>query len=977
MKLKLAFLVSSLIVFTSISSYSQNLENSKWYFGINAALNFDTPSNNPEPIIGPNSMSTRRNAASVADENGNLLFYSDGNTVYSSNHQVMVNGNNLSGSKENIQGALIVPAPEGCQKYFLFNLNGTSPNIIDRGLTYNVIDMSLNNGLGEVIDKNIVLISSNDIAGSIYSNKITSTLHTERDKVWVVVQIRDKFYSYLVTNSGVQIPVISGIDVNGLTINDEWSGYGGFKISPNGRRLGACYSSITGNGGVHVYDFDATTGLISNLNVLPNSSSFFLPLGLEFSPNSNYIYYSTLNSLFQDDVPRINKESKLYQVGLNNNRRLAVNPVIIGNLNDNGLLQLGRNGKIYLAGSGNILGVINNPDVFGLGAGYQQNGVALPNGTMANFSLPLWVNVPNVNNSCDVSNFITTWQVDNTDPTITIPTFPGETYNYDVDWEGDGVFDDFGVIGDITHDYGTSGTYEVHIRGDFPRIFFNSGLSNNTSANHDKIIAVNQWGSQVWTSMVWAFSGCGFLEVSANDTPDLSIVTDMSWMFYNCHILNQSLNNWDVSNVTNMSWMFSHAYAFNQPLNNWDVSNVTNMRSMFSHADTFNQPLNNWEVSNVTNMRSMFSHADTFNQPLNNWDVSNVTNMNGMFSYAYVFNRSLNNWDVSNVTDMGYMFFHSDVFTQPLNNWDVSNVNNMRGMFSNAFAFNQSLNDWDVSNVTDMGYMFIESDAFNQPLNNWDVSNVTDMSWMFSSSSVFNQPLNDWDVSNVTDMNAMFYFADVFNQPLNDWDVSNVTDMSWMFSNSESFNQPLNNWDVINTTDMSYMFYFADVFNQPLNDWDVSSVTDMNSILAYTNLSTFNYDQTLIGWSELNSLQTSVNFGALGVTYCSGASARQNLIDDFGWTIDDGGIAPSCKISARHDIDLNIFPNPTRNIINLDFTSQNSFNFYTEVKNIYGVTIIVSNNKKYIDLSKLKTGIYFIKVTTDLGETIIKQVIKK
>lgn len=73
--------------------------------------------------------------------------------------------------------------------------------------------------------------------------------------------------------------------------------------------------------------------------------------------------------------------------------------------------------------------------------------------------------------------FVTTWKTNNTgtsnSTSITIPTNTAEwTYNYDVDWTCDGTFDDFGITGNITHDYGTAGTYNVCIRGTFPQIYF-------------------------------------------------------------------------------------------------------------------------------------------------------------------------------------------------------------------------------------------------------------------------------------------------------------------------------------------------------------------------------------------------------------------------------------------------------------------------------------------------------------------------
>ena len=83
---------------------------------------------------------------------------------------------------------------------------------------------------------------------------------------------------------------------------------------------------------------------------------------------------------------------------------------------------------------------------------------------------------------------------------------------------------------------------------------------------------------------------------------DVSLITDMSELFYKQTNFNDDISRWDVSNVTNMRYMFNWAYCFNQPLNNWNVSNVTYMNGMFKEAKSFNQPLNNWNVSNVTNM---------------------------------------------------------------------------------------------------------------------------------------------------------------------------------------------------------------------------------------------------------------------------------------------------------------------------------------------------------------------------------------
>jgi len=323
--------------------------------------------------------------------------------------------------------------------------------------------------------------------------------------------------------------------------------------------------------------------------------------------------------------------------------------------------------------------------------------------------------------------FVTIWKTDNTGVTgshqILIST-KDSIGDFTVNW-GDGVIEE-GLTGDVTHIYGMAGTYAVQISGDFPRIYFNYGGTDNR-----KLLSVEQWGDIKWHTMEEAFQVCPNLVINARDTPDLSLVTDMSSMFSGATSLNQPLNDWNVSNVTNMESMFVDAISFNQPLDRWNVSNVVRMDWMFEHASSFNQPLNSWDVSNVTNMASMFELASSFNQPLSDWNTTSVTNMNDMFRYA-------------------------TEFDQPLNSWDVSNVISMRGMFQFASSFNQPLSDWNTSNVTNMGDMFRYATVFNQPLNSWDVSNVTQMYGMFENTVAFDQPLGEWDVSKVVYMGEIF-----------------------------------------------------------------------------------------------------------------------------------------------------------------------------------------------------------------------------
>ena len=303
--------------------------------------------------------------------------------------------------------------------------------------------------------------------------------------------------------------------------------------------------------------------------------------------------------------------------------------------------------------------------------------------------------------SLNPTDFVTTWRVSDGE-SITIPT-TGAGYNYTVDW-GDDTPDTThtdALNTNATHTYTTGGDYEVGISGTFPRIYFNDDAVSRTN-----IIAINQWGNQVWTSMANAFQGALNLAGQATDVPVLSGVANMFSMFSGARAFNQDIGSWDVSNVTDMFAMFTNALAFNQDIGSWDVSNVTNMSAMFASARTFNQDIGSWDVSNVTNMNSMFSGTAAFNQDIGSWDVSNVTNMVSMFFAATSFNQDIGSWTVSSVGRMNSMFFGATSFNQDIGNWDVSNATLMNDMFNGATAFDQDIGDWDVGSVTTMADMF-------------------------------------------------------------------------------------------------------------------------------------------------------------------------------------------------------------------------------------------------------------------------------
>ena len=426
--------------------------------------------------------------------------------------------------------------------------------------------------------------------------------------------------------------------------------------------------------------------------------------------------------------------------------------------------------------------------------------------------------------------FITTWTASDSDRSITLPM----EGTYSILWGDDTYSADVG--GSQSHTYGAAGTYTVIVLGE--------GLENiylyGDAANARQLRSIEQWGSTEWTTMNGAFGRAANMVYHATNTPNLSGVTDMTYMFFNAISFDGDLSSWNVSGVTDMSGMFRDTTSFNGNLSAWDVSRVTDMDNVFHGATSFNGDLSSWNVSGVTDMDSMFFETRSFNGNLSAWNVSGVTDMSAMFHDAASFNGDLSAWDVSEVTDMSAMFHGANSFNGDLSAWNVSGVTDMSAMFHEAGRFNGNLSAWNVSGVTDMNSMFDRAHSFNGNLSAWDVSEVTDMIAMFYRATSFNGDLSTWDVTKVTKMIYMFRGATSFNGDISSWDVSKVTKMSGMFHGATSFNGDISSWDVSRVTDMSDMFYRATSFNGDLSGWDVSSVTDMSSM--FYEAITFNGD---------------------------------------------------------------------------------------------------------------------------------------
>ena len=249
--------------------------------------------------------------------------------------------------------------------------------------------------------------------------------------------------------------------------------------------------------------------------------------------------------------------------------------------------------------------------------------------------------------------FITTWRVEAEDLTIPIYTFGGATYDYTIDW-GDGIIES-GVTGDTTHTYGTAGTYTVKIYEDFPQMYFFN------RDGKEKLISIDQWGTQKWFNLDFAFYGCSNLELNADDIPDLSQATSIGAIFQNATAFTDAkdkLKDWDVSTIESFSFAFQGT-TFNRDISGWNMQLAKEIDFMFADNQVFNQPVGNWTFNNLKTASAVFRNATSFNQNLSNWNVSQVDLFELMFENATAFNQSLANWDISEMRFINKMLDNS------------------------------------------------------------------------------------------------------------------------------------------------------------------------------------------------------------------------------------------------------------------------------------------------------------------------------
>ena len=360
------------LFFYSIINFAQN-ERNIWYFGQRAGLDFNSGS----PVEITDNALTRNiffgivegpdNLGVVNDEDGNLLFYTEGNRFYDKSHNLMPSSPTFVYSQIGSQLA-VSRNPGNENQYYVFIQEQVGLRV---DLKYFVVDMTLNNGFGDILtDTSGILIRN------LTTQHLTTARHYNGRDIWVICISQNFFRSYLITENGIRLDNVTSQSILGLDDLNVAYNRGMMVSSPDSKKIAVCFPIAST---IRIYDFDNLTGKLSfndievtaeKLNLVPSSQANLSLATAEFTHDSKFVYFADS----ANGMHRINLENS---TGISLDHEVIVDP-------NNGFpfnqLCRGPDRKIYsIQPNGPLIGAVNNPaDVIG-NVSFDNNSIILNN----------------------------------------------------------------------------------------------------------------------------------------------------------------------------------------------------------------------------------------------------------------------------------------------------------------------------------------------------------------------------------------------------------------------------------------------------------------------------------------------------------------------------------------------------------------------------------------------------------------------
>ncbi|MCB9291199.1 MAG: hypothetical protein H6560_28090 [Lewinellaceae bacterium] len=327
----------------------------------------------------PINLNLNVSSASICDGQGNLLFYTNGCAIANSDHELLDGGDNLNIGNIHNDFCDIIGYPAGPQSSLILNITNqsnqyyllyshleyaeNSPAIaLTTGILSAIIEIDTSNNQENILLKNHPVIND-----SLGMGQITAVKHANGIDWWVMVPqyLTNEYYTFLLTEDGIQEVFEQQIG-NATVLEGEAGGQAVF--SPDGK----FYIRYTPADGLFIFDFDRTTGLLSNFRFIDIDDGAFIGGGA-VSPNSRYLYVCSEKYLYQFDLFDENIASSQITIG-EYDGYLSPFPTNFFNA------QLAPDCKIYINSFAtvDVLHVIHNPDEPGLACNVEQHAIQLP-----------------------------------------------------------------------------------------------------------------------------------------------------------------------------------------------------------------------------------------------------------------------------------------------------------------------------------------------------------------------------------------------------------------------------------------------------------------------------------------------------------------------------------------------------------------------------------------------------------------------
>ena len=427
-------------IFLPILIFSQGKEANNWYFGGNAGITFNT---SPPTSLLDGQLNTEEGCATISDSDGNLLFYTDGSTIYTKSHTIMQNGSGLWGNSSSTQSGVIVPVPNNPDQFYVFTVE-SNLQLPNTRMAYSLVDLTYNSGLGKVTSKNNLLFSPS-------SEKIAAVRKTGTSDIWVIGRKShsNRYSAYLVTQSGVTNPPVYSFI--GKLPTEDGDNLGYLKPSADGTKI---VNALQNSGIIEIFDFNDQTGVLSNLISLEKPYYKFM-YGIEFSPSGRYLYaktYYQTPQLFQFDLSSGNQTTILNSEYI----------IETSTFNIDGALQIGSDGRIYSSPKdGYYLGIIENPEAQGPDVIYTKDGIYL-GGRKSKLGLPTFIQSYFLASDFTYENVcfgeITQFNITNT------ANIQSVLWNFDDPSSGSNTSTNLNP----THEFSSAGTYTVTLEMTYP-----------------------------------------------------------------------------------------------------------------------------------------------------------------------------------------------------------------------------------------------------------------------------------------------------------------------------------------------------------------------------------------------------------------------------------------------------------------------------------------------------------------------------